>query len=221
MNPTIQDAVDVTNFLFQFDTGLAPATRARVRIDGTVPIAAALAEVSGYLLPEAHERDADVAAFGSIGRYYYDRGARVVHRRGRSCPGRSTISPRRSPTSNGWLVFAGLPVGTARRFAIDYDGDEVLNALDEDPYAFAPSPITDDVPPILTPAAPRPLWLTKRIGRINFETHELTQWRIDLTPDADVRLRSEVVRTYDVGPAPTAWCSEISSRARPTTRSSR
>lgn len=182
LNPTIQDALDVTNFLFQFDTGLAPATRARVRIDGSAD-AAALAEVNGYLLPEAHERDADVAAFGSIGRYYYDRGARTfIDEAGVSW----TLDDLATQVADldGWLVFAGLPVGTGRRFAIDYDGDEVLNALDENPYAFEPSPITDDVPPILTPAAPRPLWMTKRVGRINFETHELTQWRLDLTPDA-------------------------------------
>ncbi|MEM7352961.1 MAG: hypothetical protein AAF657_19345, partial [Acidobacteriota bacterium] len=123
-----------------------------------------------------------------------------------------------SPGSTDWFVFVGLPVGTAPGFAIDYDRDQLVNQMepnfgawfdvDADNDTFwdgfeylnggnvnGATPLPNDLtPPAILGVQPTqpllPQWTTSKVGRLTFETSELTTYSLVLNPPSTLPLPS-------------------------------
>jgi len=215
---------DMAAFLFQFDSGLGGAVHAQVLMTPN-NVAAAESELNHFLLPQAEARNADVGVFGTVSisgteRTYgwvYERddvGNAGVFRRDDGVANRLSFFTQESSSSGATFAFVGMPVGTGRGWAIDFDQDDLLNAFegltptgedgryvvdtdgdgDWDGYEwenggdpFDPSvgadPSMDQDPAILS-APPEFQWTTTRVGRLTFETDELTTAHLTLVPNA-------------------------------------
>lgn len=206
----LQTTLDITNFLFQTDTGLAPSTRAHLLMNPAT-IAQAGPKLRTELIAQARARHCDVAVFGEITHssgsrrmtsWVYDRTSGQFQRDDGQL---QTASALIAYAASETLVALGLPVGHGRRFSVDLDGDHLLNALEPsggetvvdfdgdgfwdgheaqnggDPANAGTIP-NDVTAPQIAPAALAPLWQTTQIARVNFSTDELTTWRLRLTP---------------------------------------
>jgi len=137
---------DISAFVTQIDSGLAPAVHRAWLLDGDAP-RRVYGALRTYLMPQAQARHCDVAVFGTVEvdgaarelRWFWDRAT------GRFVPEDSALASRpleffvqgaaQGLASN---VFLGLPVGMAERFAVDFDHDDLKNAdelaLGTDPF---------------------------------------------------------------------------------------
>ena len=126
---------DVTAFVNQADSGLAPAVHRAWLLNQTL-LAETRPQLRSYLMRQAAARNVDVAVFGSIDlgsgprtlRWFWDRDADLM------VPEDSSLAPVGLRTffaaagqGKAELVFLGLPVGMAKRFAADFDDDGILN----------------------------------------------------------------------------------------------
>ncbi len=201
---------DLLAFLSQLDQGLAPAVARAGHLSPSTRSSAGPV-LTDYLLPQARARSIDVAAYGRADfgaglvpmRWAYDRASdRFVAEDSRlpSVPLAFFLSQAQSSSAN--LVFVGLPVGMARMFGIDFDGDDFPN-VDEtvvgtDPFepdsdgdgfgdgheiAHESRPMDPTSHPVdTTPPAvlnPRVLWVAGRTAAIAFETSELTSCEVE------------------------------------------
>lgn len=186
------DRDDVASFLYQFDSGLAPATT-EVEFfdednDDTME-----ATLNGYLLDQAGQdgperRWCDVAIIGrtstgSVSGWVYDRdNDDFIAEDGTHEDIDFFVDA--AGESGAWFAAIGLPLGTGQGFAIDFDRDTVLNADESsaaNEFVFA-APADDSTNPGFV-AAPDFQWFTTRVARLTFETTELTTAVLTLTPD--------------------------------------
>lgn len=219
--------VDWMNFLFQLDNGVAPSTRIPVRLDASTA-ANATPIISGFLEAQASAGHCDVAVFGRTFSSGAPRDAGWIY----------------DPTTDDYLgddgvrrprsfflgrteagedfVFVGVPVGTGRQFAVDFDDDDLLNGLepsgglydsdtDDDGWldghevangGDALDPMVgpnDTTPPQIQWTSPVPLWRNARNGRLNFSTHELTRWNLILEPPTGSGLPTKHFSEEDPG----------------------
>ncbi len=174
-----QVRLDVTSFILQADSGLAPTVHEAVFMqpNNTLQTNTAVKR----LISHADLRDNDIAVFGTDPtgtslylRWAYDRYSRSF------LPEDSALTPRLladfvTAARNGdHFIFLGLPTGMADRFAIDYDKDDITNRNDAQPYT--PSPPTGTPPPILL--YQQVLWNTTEVARLNFDTDVNTIYKV-------------------------------------------
>lgn len=174
------DKSNLTGFVFQWDQGIAPAAYRGALLDQTHD---ASSEIAGYLVPQANLRNCDLVAFGTstIGgvqksvRWWYNRGNLIRP----FVPDDTSISNQnvnffvtQAQNGQGRNVFVGLPVGSGRQFAIDFDGDGYRNVVDPSPTDPATPyvPASDTTAPIIMNVAT--VMVTGEVARINFETNE-------------------------------------------------
>jgi len=139
---------DIAAFVDQVDSGLAPVVhRSWILNERTLPDSRVW--LRSFLMRQAVARNADIAVFGSIDlgmgarelRWFWDRVSGLF-----LCED-STVAPHSmkefltaAEAGLADLVFLGLPVGMARRFAADFDRDGLFNldevALGVDPENF-------------------------------------------------------------------------------------
>lgn len=148
---TDQEVSDVTAFVYQWDQGLAPAVNRGVLLD-QAHHTSATAFLQNYLIPQADARNCDVVAFGVSRFSGVDRALRWLYDRGTQqfIADDSSISDQslsfftgQAQLGRGRNVFLGVPVGSGRRFAIDYDGDELLNVDEGVPTGTYPCSATN------------------------------------------------------------------------------
>ncbi len=136
--------INITDFLWQWDNGIAPAAHSAVHLTNT----SSPAEIANldWLYDQAQFKDTatqqkisncSIAVIGSVDlgsgsqevSWYYNR------RVDRFIPDDGTLAPQSLDffkdqatihSQDNW--FLGLPVGSAERFAVDYDQDELYNA---------------------------------------------------------------------------------------------
>jgi hypothetical protein len=128
---------DITGFVMQADSGLAPAVH-RARLLGPVGTRAAWFEIDRYLIPQARKRNADLVVFGTVDldeeagprelRWVYDRFTQRFRCEDSSVPDKGlTFFLRQAKEGFGSNVFLGLPVGMGERFGVDFDHDQIFN----------------------------------------------------------------------------------------------
>ncbi len=208
---------NVVSFLHQWDTGIAPAAHAFELLNSANYLTKP-GEISAYLLDQASsgKRYCDVAVIGKLApgndsvpfsAWAYDRGQ--LKFRSELGVSRNLNYFKGHAQFGGWFAFVGLPPGTARRLAIDFDGDTLLNGLEpqgtkdgrfytdtdgdlfldgvetsastpSDPANAASTP-TDTVAPVVLTSPLAFQWVTQRVARLTFETSELSDATLTLT----------------------------------------
>lgn len=142
---------DVSAFVMQADSGLAPAVH-RSWLLGGASTATAATMVSEYLLPQAQERNADVAVFGTVEidgqarelRWFWNRVSGLFASEDTTLREQPlAFFVRQAERGTGSNVFLGLPVGMAERFAVDFDADGLRNG-DEENLGTDPSDADSD-----------------------------------------------------------------------------
>ena len=148
---TAQERLDVTAFVDQADSGLAPAVHGAWLLDAD-SIGKIGNQLDQYLLPQAERRNCDVAVLGTLGsdsgqgaqrlRWFWERDSQAFQAEDSSLPPMTLDDFLIEAASDrGHFVFIGLPVGMAERFAVDYDEDELFNA---DEHAAGTDPYNPD-----------------------------------------------------------------------------
>ncbi len=146
---TDQQIADVTDYLWQFDSGIAPATWRTTLLDQANHTIAS-AELSAYLVPQADARNCDIAVYGTSQiaavptamRWFYDRDTGLFVPEDTSVASQAlSFFTGQALAGEGSNVFVGLPVGMGERFAVDYDGDDLYNA---DEAALGTNPFDAD-----------------------------------------------------------------------------
>ncbi len=171
---------DLTAFVMQMDTGLAPAIHQTFLLDAN-NLAVTQPELENYLMPMALARHCDVVVFGRSGtrsasvRWAWDRATNTF------LPDSAALAPRTLADFIGSAaterhVFYGLPVGMGRRQMIDLDLDGLVNSVDPAPEQ-ALQDTTDTTAPVFT-VPPTLVWKTTSTARLHFETDEPTVYRI-------------------------------------------
>ena len=144
----VDQATNITGFIDQWDNGLAPVTYRAWHVDENSPLEV-FADINGYLVPQCTSamttgagqsiRNGDFAVIGTFLwqgselelRWYWDPVQMLLIPEDSSIPPQTVATllkqARNGESSN---CFIGLPVGSARRFAVDKDGDDLFN-LDE------------------------------------------------------------------------------------------
>lgn len=205
-----QEVRDITDFLFQYDLGLAPAAHSHVLLNSAT-LAAARPFFNNFLVPQcsAPTRNCDIGVFGRtdpgggsrIVAWVFDRATGMFQRDdGLRQP--LSFFFNQVQVSRDWFVFAGLPVGMGPGWAIDFDRDQLFNALEQnptggpdsdgdtwwdgheflnggDPFNAAVVPNDTTNPSILNFNAQ---WTTAKAARLTFETSELATYSLTLTP---------------------------------------
>ena len=143
-----QTASNLTGFIDQWDSGIAPVSYRAWYVDQSAPNSV-FNEIVNYLVPQCtlptttgsgqSFLNGDFAVIGSFFwqgaeipmRWYWDPKQQLL------IPEDSTVTPQQvgvllTQARNGQSsnTFIGLPVGSARRFAVDKDGDDLFN-IDE------------------------------------------------------------------------------------------
>ncbi len=142
---TLQERADVTEFMFQFDSGLAKAAHVSTLVNAAHP--AGLARLTSYLLPQAQAGNCDLAVVGLYPVAGVPTALQWAYRLATDDfrADLASVAPVPAATFVTNLMGAGvtnlilgLPPGNAEKFAIDYDTDEFLNqdelALGTDPF---------------------------------------------------------------------------------------
>jgi hypothetical protein len=133
---TPQEVLDVTAFVHQVDSGLAPAVHRAWRLDAQNR-AELEHELRGFLMPQASARNCDVAVFGTLDsgaghaamRWYWERQSNRFLAEDSQVAAMSLDELLEQVDQDlARVVFLGLPVGMAERFAVDYDEDQLFNA---------------------------------------------------------------------------------------------
>lgn len=147
-NLTPKQRRDITGFVTQADSGLAPAVH-RAQLLGQQGALVAWREIERYLLPQATKRNADLVAFGTVDlqdgagtrelRWFFDRTTRRFQCEDSSVPAQAAgFFLHQASSGLGSNLFVGLPVGMGERFGVDFDHDQVFNldevALGTDPF---------------------------------------------------------------------------------------
>jgi hypothetical protein len=206
-----QEHANLASFLHQIDQGLAPAVH-RVFVLNSATTTANQFQVQSYLLPQALARNCDIAAYGiartgpgpTPTRWSWNRDDGLFYADLSSVPPRTLDDFVNAATVENH-IFLGLPVGTAHRFAIDFDGDELVNRDEltvhftepfdpdsdddgfpdgheiehgSDPNDENSHPV-DQVFPLIEDL--RLSWITKKVARLHWETSEPTRWRIEFS----------------------------------------
>ena len=144
---THQEDLDITAFLMQLDSGLAPGVHLAWLLNAQDSARTAL-DLRSFALPQVARRHMDLAVFGVVElggsprelRWFLDRTS------GMFVPEDSSVAPRpldffaaQALAGTGSNSFVGLPVGMAVGFAVDFDRDGLFNAdelvLGTDPHA--------------------------------------------------------------------------------------
>ena len=138
---------DIAFFMHQIDNGLAPAVH---RVGFIGPGAASGASVSSYLIPEAQKRNCDIAVIGKVNwqgsprklRWFWDRSllpTPLFACEDPSIPNQDlAFFVNQAGAGTGRNIFLGLPVGMGRRWAVDFDDDQLFNG-DEAVHGFNPT----------------------------------------------------------------------------------
>lgn len=210
-----QPATDnVTDFVRQFDTGLAPATSHSELLNAAT---AGSTRIGSYLIDQANNGNCDLAARGrllvndvwqDVGLVWDpDPGAQHFIADRASAGGPFTFADLDSKAASGAaeLLFFGVPVWSGERFGVDrdrdgvFDGDEAPLGLDEtDPDSnddglwdiCDPSPGTpgcSDVAgaPTVDVASVKGWVVTTNSFKITYETDGLTPTLVEFGPDAN------------------------------------
>jgi hypothetical protein len=204
---TPEERQDAAFFLHQLDSGLAPAVHRAALLDEDHPETEGF--VGQYLLAQAQAGNCDVAAFGSMAtpqgleqtRWYWDGASFVSDDPG--LPARQLADfAAAASTGNESHLFLGLPVGMGRRWAVDYDGDALINGAEAaaatDPYspdsdrdgfydgvevAYSGDPLdplslpADDDKPVIEQV--RLIYVTTQVAKLIVETSEPTRVELD------------------------------------------
>ena len=204
---------DATNFLFQFDSGLAPSAHAQ-QLMTSANVGSAQGFVNGFMIPQANARHSDLAVFGRttiagtqrIWGWVWDRAQGQFRRDDNVLQPLSFFTGQ--ATAGDWFMFVGQPVGMGPVFATDFDRDEFPNGLEQlapvdgrflvdtdgdgdwdghewanggDPFNGAVQS-NDVTNPSVVGGGPAVLWTTSKVGRVTFETDELSTYSLTLTP---------------------------------------
>jgi len=142
---TPQDRADVTEFLFQFDSGFGKAVHRATLADAAHP--GGVARLSGYLVPQAQAGSCSIAVYGRfpilgaptpLQWAYRPRTNDFRADLGSVAPVPAATFFAALTTAGATNLCVGLPPGNAEKAAIDYDSDELLNqdelALGTDPF---------------------------------------------------------------------------------------
>jgi len=133
-----QERKDITAFVMQIDSGLAPAVHSAWLLGATDTLLAA-SRITGFLMSQAQLRNVDVAVIGTVDvgmgtqplRWFWDRETGLFESESSAIPAMPfDFFFAQANQGLGSNVFLGLPVGMAERFAVDFDADELRN-LDE------------------------------------------------------------------------------------------
>jgi len=182
-----QKANDITDFIHQWDQGLAPAVHFAFLLDPAASPSAIASELTAYLQNEAVKKNCSIAvigtAWGPLGglvprRWAWNAG--VYECEDPTFPARSLQDFIDGSANHGESnLFVGLPLGMAERFAIDYDMDGVRNL---DPTEVGTEyddtlPGFDDgqSPAFAAGGQPQVLWETTKAARVAFTTTEPTR----------------------------------------------
>ncbi|MEM7588308.1 MAG: cytochrome c peroxidase, partial [Acidobacteriota bacterium] len=205
---------ELTNFIYQLDTGLAPAVHRSVLFN-QANRSAAMTRLNTYLIPQANQRNADIGVFGRLTIGSRSRIAAWVYDRvqGDFLGDDGTRQPlsffaSQVTNQNDWFAFVGLPVGMGTGWAIDFDRDQLFNALERttpvdgryvvdwdgdgfwdgheslnggDPFDPLVLPV-DVTNPSVANAPLAADWTTARVARLRIEASELSIYSLTLTP---------------------------------------
>jgi hypothetical protein len=129
------EVADLLAFISQLDQGLAPAVHRCVHLTSATQPGAG-ERLSNYFLPQARERNIDLAVYGRVDlgtgslrmRWVWNRASELFDAES-SLAGSQPLSYflNQATSSDASFVFVALPVGMGRPFAIDYDTDELVN----------------------------------------------------------------------------------------------
>ncbi len=201
----------IFEFVNQIDQGIAPAVHKAYLVDeGT--LAEVKPSIEKYLFFQAQKRNCDIAVWGEVthgsdagpNRWFYNRDTGLFESEDSSSPDRNIgfFVDERVVRNGTWFTFVGMPVGSAERFAVDYDSDELRNvdelALGTDPIdsdsdndrwrdghevTEGGDPLDDQVvpndttPPVISNV--RVLWNSAKHARVQWETDEPTEFQIE------------------------------------------
>ncbi|MFT7484187.1 MAG: hypothetical protein ACI9F9_000027 [Candidatus Paceibacteria bacterium] len=171
---------DLTSFVMQLDTGVAPAIHQAFLLDAST-LVQSQPELENYLMPMAAARHCDVVVIGRSEpgavhvRWAWERSSNMF------IPDSSTLTPRTladfiANAGSERHVFYGLPVGMARRQMIDLDLDGLVNS--KDPQPATPAVDSNDTTAPVFVQLPTLKWATTSTARLQFETNEPTVYRI-------------------------------------------
>lgn len=144
-----QEALDVHSFLHQLDSGMAPAVHEAILLDVST-VSSAGRRITKYLLPQADKGNTDVAVFGTVElggtpvelRWYYDSGSGLFHAEDTTVASQPwSFFTGQANQDQGRNTFVGMPLGMARRFAVDFDRDDLFN---KDEAAHGTDPLDED-----------------------------------------------------------------------------
>ncbi len=143
---TPTEADQITDFVRQFDQGIAPAAHRAYLVDST-NLGTVGATVASVLLAQAapSKRWVDVAAIGyeTVSstvrdlRWAYDPAAGTFSVHDNSLPARTWTQFQAAITGTNQYLFVGLPPANARRYALDPDNDDLTDAQE---LAVLPTP---------------------------------------------------------------------------------
>lgn len=143
----LQDREDVAHFVHQIDQGLAPAVhRAGLLSQESLDPAFFVT----YLIPQAKQRNCDIAVIGEVNfgagvkrlRWTWDRGTGLFRSEDSLLVQRPfSFFLQQALAGTGRNLFVGLPVGMGRRFAIDEDNDLLFRA---DELRLGANPLVPD-----------------------------------------------------------------------------
>ncbi|MEM7674863.1 MAG: cytochrome c peroxidase [Myxococcota bacterium] len=225
----VAPAIDLANFLFQYDNGLAPSTRIPLKLDASNAVWMP-GLIQGFLEAQANAGHCDVAVFGRTTINGVQRTAGwvldtsvvpAVYLRDDGVTQPLSFFSNQAAAGD-WFVFTGLPLGTGRAFSIDYDTDDLLNGVEVAGGMFNPDtdgdgwldgheaanggqPLNPSVgsndtqPPNFAFTTAAPAWVTARGGRVSFTTDELSVWALIATPPAGSGLPTKTF--FDANPS--------------------
>jgi hypothetical protein len=206
----IEDKQDVAFFVHQIDQGLAPAVHRAVLVSPANPDPP---ELSDYFAEQARLRHCDLAVLGTVDlgagprkmRWYWDRTTQLFRSEDKDLAGQPlAFFVQQAQAGTGTNLFVGLPVGLARRFAVDPDNDLFFRQdetqfgtdgrdpdsdddgfLDgtevrfgSDPTSAASLPSTAEVPAI---TRLRDMFHTTRVAKLIVEADRPVHVRVDYT----------------------------------------
>jgi hypothetical protein len=152
-NLTDQEAADITEFIDQFDQGLAPAAQLGLLANQQSANQALSRRIDGLLLAQANRGWLGVLAFGTfrVGdvslpmRWYYDPAQDAfVPEDGDLKPESLSAFLLQAQAGQASNVFLGVPPGNERRLGVDFDADGLFNADEADHGADPFAADTDD-----------------------------------------------------------------------------
>ncbi len=172
-----QNGWDITSFINQWDTGLAPAVHFAQTLNAQTTTAQRNDII--YLARQAAARNCGLVAFGTsvnssgslaATRWFYNRVSRMFEadQVGFTPRPLSTFLNSVSVEDN---CFFGVPVGMAERIGVDFDMDGIRNGGDSFPLTPGPLNALDLTPPGFD-VAPHVAFVTTKVARLSWSTNE-------------------------------------------------